>query len=351
MTSLLAQFYNKIKGSQEDIASEGLVYILKNSISARKSLKVFTFNTDVEFGNLNYSTQNTGEKLERPDISGYDREGKEMVIIESKFWAALTDNQPVEYLSRLGENSVLLFVCPDLRVRPIFDEIQRRISEENISFTPDANSHNLLLDGNKHILIKTWSQIIEVIRFALIEENNKALLSDLDQIEGFCKTIDSVSFLPFASEDFAPSNAKRINSYYDLLDKVTDELVKRQPANIIGLNRTPLRNGYRRYLRFPNIKKGIALDVRFDLWEKSAQTPFWILIKKDLALGQNWIQNEMLKSKIRAMSQQLHISTYETNNGDLYTPIFPLLNETEDVVMDNMTDKIVEYLSTISSIH
>ncbi len=32
MQSLLGQFYNRIRGSQEDIASESLVYILKQSI-------------------------------------------------------------------------------------------------------------------------------------------------------------------------------------------------------------------------------------------------------------------------------------------------------------------------------
>jgi hypothetical protein len=34
MQSLLGQFYNRIKGSQEDIASESLTYILKKSIRA-----------------------------------------------------------------------------------------------------------------------------------------------------------------------------------------------------------------------------------------------------------------------------------------------------------------------------
>ncbi len=38
MKSLLGQFYQRIKGSQEDIASEGLVYILNKTSEGRKSI-------------------------------------------------------------------------------------------------------------------------------------------------------------------------------------------------------------------------------------------------------------------------------------------------------------------------
>ena len=38
MASLLGQFYTRIIGSQEDIASEGLAYILQKSKSARLAL-------------------------------------------------------------------------------------------------------------------------------------------------------------------------------------------------------------------------------------------------------------------------------------------------------------------------
>ena len=41
MASLLGQFFSKIKGSQEDIASEGIVYILESS---RDAINIFIFN-------------------------------------------------------------------------------------------------------------------------------------------------------------------------------------------------------------------------------------------------------------------------------------------------------------------
>ena len=134
MASLLGQFYTRIKGSQEDIASEGLAFILQRSISARTSLnKITQLESGIEFEDINYITQNIGEKLERPDISGIDNKGKEVIILEAKFWASLTDNQPIEYLNRLGENSILMFVCPTLRVRPVFDELSMRLQKASFA--------------------------------------------------------------------------------------------------------------------------------------------------------------------------------------------------------------------------
>jgi len=94
----------------------GLAYILQSSESARGEINRYIFQkTDIKLGNINYVTQNAGQKLERPDISGFNEDGKEVIIFEAKFWASLTKNQPVAYLDRLGDNSVLIFICPKLR--------------------------------------------------------------------------------------------------------------------------------------------------------------------------------------------------------------------------------------------
>lgn len=126
MQSLLGQSYSRIKGSQEDIASEGLTYILQRSKSARLAInKIIKSDCGLDFEDLIFSTQNSGKNLERPDIPGFDANGKEVLILEAKFWAALTDNQPMEYLKRLKQNSALVFICPKPRVRPVFGELLR----------------------------------------------------------------------------------------------------------------------------------------------------------------------------------------------------------------------------------
>ena len=82
MQSLLGQFYSRIKGSQEDIASEGLTYVLQRSKSARLAInKIIKSDCDLDLEDLTFSTQKSGDNLERPDISGYDTKGKEVLIL------------------------------------------------------------------------------------------------------------------------------------------------------------------------------------------------------------------------------------------------------------------------------
>ncbi|MFM7585778.1 MAG: hypothetical protein ACKO6M_02020 [Bacteroidota bacterium] len=127
MPSLLGQFYSRIKGSQEDIASESLTYILQKSLNACQALdSLVLYDSGIVVSDLTYRTQLVGENKERPDISGFDDSGIEKVILEAKFWSALTANQPVEYLNRMPENSVLIFICPALRTRSIFSEVMIR---------------------------------------------------------------------------------------------------------------------------------------------------------------------------------------------------------------------------------
>jgi len=331
MASLLGQFYSRIKGSQEDIASEGLAYILQRSKSARNALhKIIKLESGLDFNDINYTTQNVGEKLERTDISGYNFDNQEVIILEAKFWASLTDNQPIGYLERLRENSILVFICPTLRVRPVFNEVNKRILDAKLEFESNSESHFIQFVNNKSLVVKTWNEILGAIRLQLIQDNDQ-YLSDIDQIIGFCETVDSNAFMPFQCSDFSPSNAKRINSYYDITDKVVDELKKRGLANTTGLKTTPQKYGYTRYFRIGTTP--VALHVRFDFWEKVSDTPFWVYF--------NWAHDEHYKKLMKIIASKRSVITYESNNI-LYLPIYPLVEKTEDIVVKDIVEQIVQ---------
>jgi hypothetical protein len=348
MESLLGQFYTRIKGSQEDIASEGLTYVLQRSSVARQALnKVIQMDSGLTFEDISYSTQNIGEKLERPDISGIDKDGKEVIILEAKFWASLTDNQPVEYLRRLGNNSVLMFVTPTLRVRPIYNEIQIRLAQAEIDFVPDNTNHSFSLNHNQKLIIKTWNEILQAIRQQLEQANEQTLLSDIDQVIGLCATIDNNSFQPYQSEDFSPSNAKKINSYYDLTDNIIEELKKGGSAT--NIRSASQKYSYTRYFRIGTV--GLSLNVRFDLWEKIADTPFWLCLYDDIADGSNWKQTEAFKAQMKNTASRNSIIPYESNKRELFIPVRPLTDKTEDLVINDMANQIVKLADELATNH
>lgn len=344
MQSLLGQFYNRIKGSQEDIASEGLAYILKQSFSARQVINQIIENkTGLKLSDLKYSTQNVGEKLERPDICGNDENGNEVLIIEAKFWASLTSNQPNEYLNRLDTNSVLLFLCPTLRVGNVLEEVQNRIGEKQINFKTDIENKKIqLIDANNFILFLNWNDLLNSLKDRLIQENNHVLISDVNQIIGFCDTIDSNSFHPITDDDLSPKIAKAISSYYDIVDKVVDDFKNKNTTTKI-LNRTPQKNGYHRY--FTNNNLGLAMCLRFDNWESNADTPFWLNVK-ELEADEKWSVSNSFRVKCEKIAQLLNIKFAERNN-EIFLSLKPKVNETEDVVINNLTAQIELIISKI----
>lgn len=350
MASLLGQFYTRIRGKHEDFASEGLVYILQQSDRAKRALNnIIEHDSGLVFDNINYSTQNVGKNKERPDISGKDKNGKEVIIMEAKFWAELTNNQPIEYLNRMGDNSVLIFICPDLRTRPIFNELRIRIEKDEIygnQFRQDTNSRSFSFDGNKKLIIKTWKEILDTIKHNLMQGNELSLLSDIDQIIGLCEIIDSTSFQPYQDEDFAPSIARKINSYYNLADKVVDELKKNNLVDTAGLNAQGQRYGYTRYFKAELI--ALALEVRFDYWEKDVNTPFWLCLREIQTTDGKWTQTERFKNEIRNVVAKNSFTLYE-DKGILFVPIIPLLEKTEDVVIKDIADKIETIINDLKA--
>jgi hypothetical protein len=343
MESLLGSFYSRIRGSQEDIASEGLVYILQRSSAASGAVRrMVSQECGVELPPLSFKAQATGENLERPDISGVDESFTERLIIEAKFWAALTANQPVEYLRRLpAPHGVLLFICPSLRVRLLWDELLRRVQQEGLPIRFDADRHLVSFGNGRFLFIKTWDQVLGLVKDAVMQEGNRALISDTDQIIGFCHKMDDIAFLPILEEDLAPSVGKRIYSYYLLVDKLLHELKKRVDLDLSGMKATPQKDGYTRYFKAYDF--GLRLDLNFKYWYEHAETPFYLGIYSSKT---KWIVTpELIQACKKAEALQNFKLVFI--EGRLLFPIFPAFNEPEEVVLEKMSYHVAAIISRV----
>ena len=336
--SLLAKFFNQIKSSQEDIASDGLKHILQNSIYAKNYLKnsIFT-KTNIELPELNYTNQISKTELGRTDISGLDINGEEILIIEAKFWASLTENQPISYLKRLKENSILLFVCPTLRKNSLFVELKKKLTDENIPFKPDNLILKLILENGQQILVQSWNEILEPIKEVLKENNQYRLVSDIDQIIGFCEVIDSNSFIPLSDNDLSPEIGKKVSSFYLLVDEVINELSKDEHYKQEKLTEGKPKKeaGYYKYRYFKNY--GLTFGLNFNYWTQFADTPFWLKITEI-----DFNQSENLKFSLRKISGNLPNQIFENNQDLIIYPIYPQKFADKDQVVKYMTKQIVE---------
>ena len=121
----------------EDIATDALAYILGASEAARAGFLRLLRGIVPELPDLYFRTQQA-EGSARPDMWGYDL-GTPRVLVENKFWAGLTDNQPVTYLGLLAEYpqpTILLVVVPAARGAAVWRELCRRVDGSGIEISP-----------------------------------------------------------------------------------------------------------------------------------------------------------------------------------------------------------------------
>jgi len=354
MYSLLALLFPRISTSTEDIATLSLCYILEHSITARKSFTNFLANTAgiSTIPDLYFRTQSSGENKERPDISGLDADGNEIILCEAKFWAGLTSNQPKTYLERLRKNSydrgkALIFICPNERMVSLWGELLRICEQslaENKTEISDktVETNAIMVDGIKMSIV-SWRAIINVLRETLAAENSP-LISDLDQLNGLCEYMDKQAFIPFKPSDFGLDIPKRVISFYQIVDKVAEKILQLD-ANVKRLRPTPQYSGYSRYIIVGDY--GISIRYSCENWVELAETPFWLTIKKNE--GDKWVFAKEARKKLQKYEYTTPKGLFLSDRwNELLIPLYPPIYAGEEEVVDAMFESVRKILSEIN---
>jgi len=124
---LLTHIASNFVSEYENVANCSIAYLLNTYPAARQALISILGiqNTPSE-----YITELATDSNGRPDVTGIDENGNKIVIIEGKFWANLTPNQPRNYLKELADNGSLLFLAPECRVASLKITVAERLGEE-----------------------------------------------------------------------------------------------------------------------------------------------------------------------------------------------------------------------------
>jgi hypothetical protein len=179
--SLLGHLVSRFVSQRENLATEALGYVLGRSPAARRGFLSFIQALGITIsGTLAFRTQEAGADGSIPDLVGAVVDGRPIVLLEAKFDAVLTDNQPVAYLNRLppDQHAILLFVGPAWRMGLLWAELvtrcrvaslelgnQRSVSPELI-VRPVSSSHLLALPS--------WRTLLSHLQVALNAEGDVA---------------------------------------------------------------------------------------------------------------------------------------------------------------------------------
>lgn len=210
----------------------------------------------------------------QPDVSLYDADGRLRVLLENKFWAGLTDRQPVGYLDLLGGrlDAAVVFVAPKERIKPLWRELGRRCAAADRAFKDEERTGDLVLARAKGTVVAavSWGKLLATLESAT---EKKATRRDIAQLRGLTDRMEREGFLPFRGEELsASSTARQLLQCYDLIPAIIDAY---EHAEIWGRTSGRRYGNYLHLLQFKRLWLGVDLEA----WRRRGVSPLWIALQ------------------------------------------------------------------------
>jgi hypothetical protein len=282
----------RLSQENENVATESLAFIVRSSKGAQSGLLKLLRGIAPDLPSLQFRTQQTDGSA-RPDMWGFDGSSTPRVFIENKFWAGLTENQPVEYLRLLAgkpDPAVLLVVVPESRLETVWQQFGHRLADAGLSRSllnqlagvsrAEAIDFGSALANKPILAVTSWAKLLSAIEAELTDEPHSR--SDLFQLRALCDAADN--YAPFSTTELTnqrtPSFILQLNS---VVQRAVDLGVTEEVLRTKGLNPTHFWEGPGRYTRFANGSNIIAwFGTDFRLWRDRGSTPLWLVFSPDL---------------------------------------------------------------------
>jgi len=316
---LLAYLADRFVPQRENLATEALLFILERSEVARDSVMRLLVSLGCQLPSpLTYRSQVVGSQGETPDLVGIDPTGRESVLVEAKFWAGLTDHQPVTYLARLETvgGSALVFLAPERRLELLWFELARRIHESG----RDVGSRRSPLPGavlapvgEVHLAVISWGCLLGFISEALAGAGERELLESLGQLQALCHREDHLAFLPLEGHELTSSLPRRLLQFGELIDETVARLEGSGLASTKRLRAAAGNGWFGRYLLLSGA--GCLLQVNAANWAGLEMTPIWLRVTDC-----NWQVSMGLRIAFVAAQAAGHLRFHDRGTG-LEVPI------------------------------
>ena len=341
-TTVLSHLALKLSTHPENLATEALGYVLSSSPGAQSALaKLVQQLGFFPSSKLSYKTQKSNEDGKRPDLIGSTPKGIAEVYIEAKFWAGLTDAQPVLYLKRLPDTGgMLLFVVPEQRIETIWSELLRRCNDDGMQYDEenDVGQDRYIRLGQKYLALISWRRLLDHIAEALNTVGDILHVADVQQLLGLSESMDRQAFLPLHSEELTGSLGKRVIEFGEIANDLTNKLVHNGLASVKNLRPSGSNGYYGRYLRLN--EHGSFLGFYAQYWRDHGESPLWLQIR-----GPSWEPVPEVKDILLRKGHK----AYESNDGNINVPIYLVTGVERDALIDHCYSQLVSIAKLLPS--
>ena len=269
--SLLGHIAVRHTVGKEDVATSALSFIVNRSDSAKAVLSTFLGD---DSGSLPVAKSSVQSFLEAsgayPDMALRDADNNLLAYVESKFWANLTDNQPVTYWEALptDRRSALLFIAPQYRVNDtnLWEELVDRLRAAGHELGEATRSDGIIsasaIPGQRRLMLTSWKHLLGLMAAKAKQDGERQTSFEIAELQGLARAVISGK-RDTSGDDF------RI-----LLAEVVGALRESGWANTDGLTVGQGLGFYGRYMRLAGAY--VWLGSVTEVTKNSPDKPLWL---------------------------------------------------------------------------
>ena len=292
-----------------------------------------------------FRTQVSGEDASIPDLAGFDGNGRVRLLVENKFWAGLTPNQPSAYLERLPEYlpGLLLFVVPQRRLHTIWSDLVSSAAKAGVAIPPSSVSGANLISarmGVRTLAVTSWGALLDRFEGAGRDAGEHSMLTEVSQVGGVGEEVDTSGDVPAWVEELTNEEVpRRLMAVAGLIPELCDRAIAAGIADGKGLRPTHFWHGAGRYLRIGTAGGWIGIDHRH--WARFGSGPLWI------TFGANdYGRGPAVLSAVAPWLASNPVRAFEAD-GAVTVPLRIAPNATRDAVLDDLLSQMTELHSLL----
>ena len=283
--SVLAHVVRGGPQQNEPAATQALTYILNKSPKLVRSL-IDLIRTELLQFEPGRVDAELGIEDGQPDLAIYDQAGRLRVFVENKFWAGLTEAQPVVYLKKLSKeySTALIFIVPAQRVPTVWDELKDRCGEGGLEWDAEPSGGSELrqasVDG-KLLMVVSWKLVLKQLLNIANSEGMDVIATDILQLRGLTDSMNLEAFLPLHDDETNNQELpSRLINYIDLITDIIRGLKSVDKADTKGLASSSSIYATGQYLRIHAGEKFDAwLGHHLKRWRDVGISPLWCRIR------------------------------------------------------------------------
>ena len=295
------------RGNTEDVATEALGHLLKKSPACLEALNDVLQSGVRDLKRVvKVCTQVIGSDGTRPDLVGFDDDEKERALVEVKFWADLTSNQPDRYLDRLPDDgpTVLMFLVPARRVKDLWLTLRERLEGRELTDVDSERRCVRVDDSRRHLMLVSWTGLLDSMA-ARAGAGRTGVENEILQLRNLAQYVIDGAYKPLGSDEkFGEDSDRRMQDFERLVNDATEEGVKHGWASRKGLRATPRACGFGRYISLAGTAV-VWFGINKERFEETGRTPLWVELQTGDGDLKQPVDLEMVRSRC-GMSDDWH---------------------------------------------